>query len=399
MRNVWTFTSAGSIVFGNGSLQRLPGIVERFKVTRVAVVTDKGIIQAGLLQPLLTVLEQADIQPAVYQQETTEPSVASVSACFTELKKSSPELFIALGGGSSIDLAKMTSLLLSHGGPLSDYYGENRVPGAIRPVIAIPTTAGTGADVSPVAVVTDDETKLKIGISDQNLRPAVSLLDPELTLKLPPYLTACTGMDALSQAIEAYFAKDHRYIEAGDNVIYQGGNPLSDQLAEKAIELIGRNLQLAVHQGSHLEARANMMLGNLFSALAFTNSGTSLIHALAYPIYENSERPHGEIIALLLPYVMQYNASVCTEKFARIAELLRVTTGGETAGQKAEQAISAVFQLVADLGLPTKLSEIGIEHDHIPGIVAKALPLERLVRLNPRTAVAKEVEEVLYQAL
>src|SRR5439155_705892 len=227
-------------------------------------------------------------------QAMPEPDMASVLACRDELAATKPDLLVALGGGSSIDLAKMIAVLLTHGGHPSDYYGENKVPGKVMPIIAIPTTAGTGSEVSPVAIVTDDKLNMKVGLSDNQLRPAVALLDPELTLKLPPYITACTGMDALTQAIEACYGKDHRFVEADGDPIYQGSNPMSDLLAERAIALIAENLPVAVHQGSNLGARSNMLLGNILSALAFSNSGVSWVHAVAYPVAERAPRPAGK---------------------------------------------------------------------------------------------------------
>lgn len=398
MREVWKFNSAGSILFGNGAIRQLPNVLKKFDVSQIVVITDPGIARAGILQQVIGVLEAAGINPLVYDQAIPEPTMASVSNCYSKIKSYQPELLIALGGGSCMDLAKVTSLLLTHGGHPSDYFGENRVPGGIRPVIAIPTTAGTGSEVSPVAIVTDDQSNLKVGISDNYLRPAAALLDPALTLKLPAYITAATGVDALSQAIEAYFAKDYRYMEAEGDLVYQGSNPMSDLLAEKAIQLIFQNLPIAVHQGTNLEARSNMLLGNLYSGLAFTNSGTSLIHALAYPIAEKTKKAHGEIIGLLLPYVMAYNSVVCPEKFAKIAELFGVMPQ-LSKQEKAEGSVEAVFRLLQVLGMPSKLSQIGIRSEEISEIVESALSIERLIRINPKTPNAQDVEALLRKAL
>ncbi|GAX88566.1 hydroxyacid-oxoacid transhydrogenase [Effusibacillus lacus] len=398
MNDVWKFHSAGSILFGHGSITQLPNVIQKFEANQIVIITDPGITRAGILDQAIQVLKKADIKPVIYDQAVPEPTMSSVLSCFSHLQPYQPDLLVALGGGSCIDLAKITSLLLTYGGHPSDYYGENKVPGKVRPVIAIPTTAGTGSEVSPVAVVTDDKSNLKVGISDHHLRPEVALLDPGLTLKLPAFITACTGIDALSQAIEAYFAKDYRYLHGQENLIYQGSNPTSDLFAEKAIRLIAPNLPIAVHQGDNLEARSNMLLGNLYSALAFTNSGTSLIHALAYPIAEKTKKAHGEIIGVLLPYVMEYNAAVCPEKFARIAEFL-----GEPSElpqqEKTVRSVEAVFRLLKVLGLPTKLSEIGIKNEQIGEIVESALSIERLVRINPRTPNVKDTAALLAKAL
>jgi len=398
MIDAWKFNSAGQIVFGSGAIRRLPALVRRFGAKRVAVITDPGIAKAGLLRTIEQVLQANDINPEVYAQAMPEPDMASVLACRDELARSRPDLLVALGGGSSIDLAKIIAVLLTHGGHPSDYYGENKVPGKVMPIIAIPTTAGTGSEVSPVAIVTDDKLNMKVGLSDNQLRPAVALLDPELTLRLPPYITACTGMDALTQAIEAYYGKDHRFVEAESDPIYQGSNPMSDLLAERAIALIAENLPVATHQGSNLEARSGMLLGNILSALAFSNSGVSWVHAVAYPVAERAPRPHGEVVGLLLPYGMQYNAAVAPDKFARIGELLGEPARGSREA-RAQGGIARVFRLLETLGLPTKLSQIGITAEQIEPIVDNSLTIERLNRLNPRAPVRDDLVRLLQGAL
>lgn len=399
MSTYWTFNNAGQIIFGNGAISKIPDMIKRFQADKVAVLTDPGIKQAGLLDKLVEIVDRTGIDYWVYDQAMPEPTLDSVMTCYSKTKEYNPNLFIALGGGSSIDLAKMTSLLLTHGGSPSDYYGENKVTGEIRPIISIPTTAGTGSEISPVAVVTDEQSDLKIGISDNYLRSAVAILDPEVTVNLPPYITACTGIDALSQAIEAYFAKNYQYAGKGRDLIYQGSNPMSDHFAEKAIELISENIIPAVHQGENLQIRSNMLLGSLYSAIAFSNSGTSLIHALAYPIARITKKPHGEIIGALLPHVMKYNAAVLPEKFARIAELLGETASNQTRISKIEQGIERVFYLLKNSNLPTRLSQIGIRNEQIEEIVQASLPIERLINLNPRNPNKKDIEKLLQEAL
>ena len=398
MNDAWKFNSAGQIVFGNGAIQRLPALIHRLGAKRVAVITDPGIEKAGLLRRIEEVLRAGNFNPQVYAQAMPEPDMASVMKCRDELGATRPDLLIAVGGGSSIDLAKIIAVLLTHGGHPSDYYGENKVPGKVMPIIAIPTTAGTGSEVSPVAIVTDDKLNMKVGISDNHLRPAVALLDAEMTLPLPPYITACTGMDALTQAIEAYYGKDYRYVKSDGDPIYQGSNPMADLLAERAISLIAENLPVAVHQGSNLEARSNMLLGNIYSALAFSNSGVSWIHAVAYPVAERAPRPHGEVVGLLLPYGMQYNAAVAPEKFARIAELLGEPAEG-TREARAQRGIERIFRLLEVLGMPSRLSQIGITRDQVDEIVDNSLTIERLNRLNPRALVRDDLVRLLHHAL
>lgn len=281
-----------------------------------------------------------------------------------------------------------------------DYYGgENKVTGPIAPLVAIPTTAGTGSEVTSVAVLTDVENNLKVGISDNYLRPTVALLDPELTLGLPAYVTACSGIDALSHAIEAYTAKPSAYIQAEGSILFQGSIPISDALAFRAIELIAKNLPLAVQQGSNLEARSNMLMGSLLAGMSFSNAGTAAAHALAYPIGGLVKSPHGEVTGLLLPYVMEYNATVETEKMVRISHAFNVNSDGLSDKEAALAASKAVLTLLGEIGLPTKLTKIGIKEEDIPEIAEKTLQIDRLIRNNPRVPTQHSLEELLRKAL
>lgn len=400
MRNVWEYFSTEQIVFGNGAIRELDKVLKRLKASRVLLVTDPGIKQAGIADKVVTILQDAGYTIVVYDKAVPEPPVSSVLECFAFAKDQlNPDAVIALGGGSSIDLAKVVALLMAHGGHPLDYVGENLVPGPIAPLVAIPTTAGTGSEVTSVAVLTDTEKNLKVGVSDNYLRPAVALLDPELTLGLPAYVTACAGIDALSHAIEAYTAKNHKYIQAEGNILFQGSIPISDALAMEAIRLIASNLTIAVQQGSNVEARSNMLLGSLLAGLAFSNAGTAAAHALAYPIGGLVKSPHGEVTGLLLPYVMDFNGDVEPYKMANIARAFNMNVDGLTDREIAEKASLAVLNTLRAIGLPTQLSEIGIREEDIPHIAQTALTIARLVRNNPRVPTQKGFEALLRKAL
>lgn len=401
MRNAWDFYSTERIVFGNGAIGQLDSILQRLKAKNILLVTDPGIKSAGIVDRISSLLEQANYETVIYDKVVPEPPVDSAMDCY-EFAKSQMDIdaVIGLGGGSSIDMAKVVALLVAYGGHPLDYYGgENQIPGAIAPLVAIPTTAGTGSEVTSVAVLTDVENNLKVGISDNYLRPTVALLDPELTLGLPAYVTACSGIDALSHAVEAYTAKPSAYIQAEGNILFQGSIPISDALAFKAIELIAKNLPLAVQQGSNLEARSNMLLGSLLAGMAFSNAGTAAAHALAYPIGGLVKSPHGEVTGLLLPYVMEYNAAAVTEKMVKIARVFGVNTDGLSDKDAALAASKAVLTLLGEIGLPTTLTEIGIKEGHIPEIAEKTLQINRLIRNNPRVPTQRSLEELLRQAL
>ncbi|CAM3488520.1 iron-containing alcohol dehydrogenase [Aeromicrobium ponti] len=399
MRKVWEFFSTQQIDFGNGAIEKLDGILQKFNAKNILLITDPGIKNAGILDRVLSMLK--DYKVVVYDQVVPEPPVESAMDCCGFAKSQmDTDIVIGLGGGSSIDMAKIVALLVAHGGHPLDYYGgENQVPGPIAPLIAIPTTAGTGSEVTSVAVLTDVKNNLKVGISDNYLRATVALLDPELTVGLPAYVTACSGIDALSHAIEAYTAKPSAYIQTKGKLLFQGSIPISDTLAHEAIKLIAENLTLAVQQGSNVEARSKMLLGSLMAGMAFSNAGTATAHALAYPIGGLVKSPHGEVTGLLLPYVMEFNAQVEKKKMKRIAQAFGVDTNGLSESEAAMAARDAVFGLLAAIGLPTKLSQIGIKEENIPEIVEKTLKIDRLIRNNPRIPTAKNLEELIRKAI
>ncbi|MEI3606581.1 hydroxyacid-oxoacid transhydrogenase [Pseudogracilibacillus sp. SE30717A] len=401
MRSTWEFITPQRIVFGNGSLNKLDSILQDLDAKNVLLVTDEGIKKAGIAGQVEQMLLDRGYKLVIYDEVEPEPSTKSILQGYEYVKgQMDTDAVIALGGGSSIDTAKIISLLIAHGGHPLDYYGgENKVPGPISPLIAIPTTAGTGSEVTSVAVITDENNDLKVGISDNQLRATVALIDPELTLGLPPYITACSGIDALAHAIEAYTAKSFKYIEAGEKIVFQGSFPLGDTFAFQAIELIANNLRLAVQQGNNLDARSNMLLGSLLAGLAFSNAGTAAAHALAYPIGALTSSPHGEVTGLLLPYVMQYNTSVEIEKMVKIASAFGVNVNNLTTKEAANAAHKSVLELIDDIGLPTRLSSIGIKESDISVIAQKGLEIDRLIRNNPRDPKLEDFKSLLAKAL
>ncbi|WP_134703066.1 hydroxyacid-oxoacid transhydrogenase [Ammoniphilus sp. YIM 78166] len=400
MRTTWDYYSTGRIVFGNGSIQRLGSVIDRLQAKNVLLITDPGVNKAGITYQVTAALRNHSIDLTLYDKVVPEPPVDTIMECYRfAASQVKPDVIIGLGGGSSMDMAKVVALLLAHGGSPLDYAGENQVPGPITPLIAIPTTAGTGSEVTSVAVVTDVENNLKVGISDNYLRPSVALLDPELTIGLPPYVTACSGIDALSHAVEAYMSMDYKYIQAEGEPLFQGSFPLSNVLALEAIKLIIKNITLAVQQGSNLEARSNMMLGSLLAGLAFSNTGTAIAHALAYPLGGLTKSPHGELTGLLLPYVMKFNSTVEVEKMKEIAELLDINTGQMNRQEVAQSVFEAMLQLLDHIGLPKTLSEIGIKEEQVTEIAKKALTIERLIRINPRRPKLEDFEDLLKLAL
>lgn len=400
-RETWEYFSTENIIFGNGAIGKLDKTLQRYHAKNVFLITDQGIVQAGILDKVKAELEKhGKYNVVIYDKAVPEPPIDSVIEAYNFAKdKTDTDVIIALGGGSSIDLAKVVALLMKYEGHPRDYFEEGNVPGPVTPLIAIPTTAGTGSEVTSVAVVTDVDNNVKVGISDNYLRPAVALLDPELTIGLPAYVTACSGIDALSHAIEAYTAMDYRHIPAEGELLFQGSYVITNALAEKAIQLIADNLVLAVHQGSNINARARMLEGSLLAGMAFSNAGTALAHATAYPIGGKVKSPHGEVTGLMLPHVMRYNAVVARDKMVFIAQAFGLDNGLDTSEDLAYRAADAVEDMLIEIGLPTHLSQIGIKESDLEEIAKKTLPAKRMIRNNPRIPNKASLLELLESAL
>jgi alcohol dehydrogenase class IV len=399
MRTTWNFNSAGQIVFGVGATAQLGGIARRLGLERVLIITDQKLIEAGVCQHIEGPLaEQATFE--VFDGGEPEPSLGAADACVAHARAFGPDGLIGLGGGSNMDLAKMAAAILAHGGSPRDYLGEDKVPGPVMPLICVPTTAGTGSEVSAAGVFTDTEHHIKVGAMSNYLRPAVALVDPRLTLSCPKKVTADSGIDAMTHAIEAYTAVDYADfpLPPDQTSIYQGRHPLGDCLAETAIATIGANLVRAVEHPDDLQAREAMSLGALLAGLAFSNVGVALVHALEYPLGGATHCSHGAGNGLLLPYVMRYNLPVRKKQLARVAQLLGEDTSGLDEQQAAMRAVTAIEKLNRRIGIPARLSELGARKDQIPEFAEKSLAIARIVRVNPRVPTVPEVIALLTEA-
>lgn len=299
-----------------------------------------------------------------------------------------------------MDLAKIVATLLAHGGSPADYVGDDQIRGPILPLICVPTTAGTGSEVSGASVLTDTAKKMKVGILSNYLRPRVAIVDPLLTVSCPPKVTADSGIDALTHAIEAYTAVDNEEfpLPPGEKTIYQGRHPMGDLLAERAIQLIGANLRRAYQSGEDLAAREGMALGATLAGLAFSNVGVAVVHALEYPIGGATHCSHGAGNGLLLPFVMRFNLPVRAARFARIAGLLGENVQGLDERAAAERAIAAVERLKTDIGIPERLRDLGATPEQLPVFAEKAFAVKRILRVNPRPVTAQDLEAILRAA-
>lgn len=401
MRTTWSFNTAGQLVFGRNSADQLGDLVKRLGANRVLVVTDKSLIQAGVCDRVRKPLESSGISIEVFEGCSPEPPIHAVNGAITMAREQNCDLVLGLGGGSNMDVAKAAAVVLKHGGSVKDYAGDQIVPGPIFPLILVPTTSGTGSEVTAASVLNDTEQGAKFAILSNHIRPEIAVVDPTLTVSCPPKVTASSGIDALSHAVEAYTAIDNESfpLPEGEKSIYQGTHPLGKTLAEDAIELIGRHLRTAVKNGDNLEAREGMSLAATVAGMSFSNIGVAVVHALEFPLNDTVHTPHGIGCGLLLPYVMQFNALARPKQMSKIAQLLGEDISGLDEKSAAQQGVIAVRKLNADIGVPARMSEVGIREEHLPAMAQKAFGLKRILRVNPRPVTQADLESILKSAL
>jgi alcohol dehydrogenase len=398
MRETFTFHTAGQLIFGRNAVLQVNEVVGRLRGKRALIVTDQVLVRAGLMAKVREPL--ASLAVEVFDGGEPEPSLGMVLRCIEAAKAFRPDIIIGLGGGSNMDAAKLVAIVLTHGGGPRDYVGEDKVPGPVLPLVCVPTTAGTGSEVSAAAVFTDTEKQLKVSCLSNYLRPAAAIVDPLLTVSCPPKVTADSGIDALTHAVEAFTAIDNADypLPPGERSVYQGKNPLADVTAEKAIRLVGRYLRRAVRDGNDLEAREGMALAATLGGMAFSNAGVALVHAMEYPVGAAVHVSHGAGNGLLLPYVMRFNLAVRAPAFASIAEWLGERVEGLDETAAAARAVQNVEQLASDIGIPTRLRQLGVKQEQLPLFAEKAFAVKRLMRVNPRYPTLDEIADIYQQA-
>jgi alcohol dehydrogenase class IV len=400
MRTTWSFHSAGQLLFGRDAVRQLGEVASRLRARRILVVTDPVLAKAGLVGRVYTPLIDANVVVEVFDGGEPEPSIRAAEACIATARRFEPDALLGLGGGSNMDLAKITATLLTHGGQPRNYVGDDKIPGPVAPLICVPTTAGTGSEVSAAAVLTDTDTKMKVGVLSNFLRPRVALVDPLLTVSCPPKVTADSGIDALTHAVEAFTAVDNATfpLPAGERTVYQGRHPMGDLLAQKAIALIGANLRRAVANGNDLDAREGMALGATLAGMAFSNVGVAVVHALEYPVGGATHCSHGAGNGLLLPHVMRFNLPERRKEFAAVARLLGENVAGLSEEQAAARAVAAVEKLRDDIRIPRRLRDLGVTETQLRPFAEKAFGIKRILRVNPRTVTVEDLEGILRSA-
>ena len=380
-----------TVAFGAGQRHAVPGLVRATSGGSVLVVTDPRLGDSPQLTELVDGLRAAGVTTRVFAEAAPELPLDQVPQALDVARRGGAELLVGFGGGSCIDLAKVVALVLAHGGSVRDHYGENQVPGPTAPVVAIPTTAGTGSEVTPVAVLTDPERTSKVGISSPHLIPTVAVSDPELTLTCPPSVSAAAGADALSHAIEAFTAV-RRPVTAtlATERVFVGKGVLTDTFALLAVRQVATHLRRACEVGDDLEARTGMMLAALAGGYAFGTAGTAAAHALQYPVGALTHTAHGTGVGALLPYVMAFNAAERLPELGELAGALGVEVpevdrdDPEGAIRLARAAVDAVAALLDGVGIPSDLAALGMPEDRLPWAAAEAMSARRLVENNPR---------------
>jgi len=389
------FSTAGRIYFGWGATSVLRDVAREFGA-RVFVCTDRNMVKAGVCETVVTQLAEGKAEVQVFDGGQPEVDRQTIERAAAVAQTYRPDVIVGLGGGSNLDLSKAVAILLKHAAPLPAYYGENNVPGPISAVVAVPTTAGTGSEVSPVAVVADPERAMKVGIASRLLIPKWAIVDPALTVSCPASVTAHSGMDALAHAIESYCARERP--DCSPHSIFVGKNPMSDVLATKAITAIAQFLPTAVAQPGDRRARQEMAMASLLAGMAFSAAGTAAVHALQYPVGEATHTPHGLGNAVLLPAVMKRITPVRIAEMAFIARSLDPALASRSDDDAARHAAGLVEMLGTQVGIPRGLRALGLKPEQLPQVAQMASTVKRLLDNSPVPFDEKDLLQLLREA-
>ncbi|KHT64915.1 alcohol dehydrogenase, partial [Photobacterium gaetbulicola] len=351
---------------------------------KALIVTDKVLSQIGMVKQVAELLAQRDIDSIVFDGTQPNPTIGNVEAGLALLKEGECDFVISLGGGSPHDCAKGIALVAANGGEIADYEGVDQSAKPQLPLVAINTTAGTASEMTRFCIITDEVRHIKMAIVDKNTTPLMSVNDPELMLAKPASLTAATGMDALTHAIEAY--------------VSTAATPITDAVAIKAIELIQAHLRTAVKDGQNIEAREQMAYAQFMAGMAFNNASLGYVHAMAHQLGGFYDLPHGVCNAVLLPHVQRYNAQVCPERLTDVAKAMGVKTEGLTPEQGAEAALEAIQALSKDVGIPAGLEVLGAKAEDIAVLADNALK-DACGFTNPKQASHEEISAIFAAAM
>ncbi|WP_347365089.1 L-threonine dehydrogenase [Vibrio vulnificus] len=371
-------------LMGAGCLKDAADSIKAQGFTKGLIVTDKILNQIGVVKQVQDLLSERHIEAVVFDGTQPNPTIGNVNAGLALLKQNECDFVISLGGGSPHDCAKGIALVAANGGEIADYEGVDKSAKPMLPLIAINTTAGTASEMTRFCIITDEERHIKMAIVDKHTTPLISVNDPELMLAKPASLTAATGMDALTHAVEAY--------------VSIAATPITDAVAIKAIELIQAHLRMAVAHGDDIEAREQMAYAQFMAGMAFNNASLGYVHAMAHQLGGFYDLPHGVCNAILLPHVQRYNAQVCPERLRDVAKAMGVNVEGMSAEQGAEAAIDAIVALAKDVGIPAGIRELGAKSEDIPTLADNALK-DACGFTNPKQATHEEISAIFEAAM
>lgn len=377
--NPFNFKIPQEIICGKDAIKKIPEILKNNDLQKVLVISGPHLNKMGVVSQVTDLLSQAAIDFATFVEIEANPSVETVNAATKAFLDSQADSIIALGGGSPMDVAKAVGILAKFGGSITEYEGAHKVPGPIIPLIAIPTTAGTGSEVTAFSVITDKSRNYKLTVFSYELLPAYAILEPALVMTTPPKTAAACGIDAMVHAIEAYLSK--------------AASPFSDAMAEKALTLLGKNIRPFVADRSNEEAAEAMLIGSMFAGIAFAWARLGNVHAMAHPLGGFFNVPHGVANAILLPAVLEYNALSDTGRYEKLNELIF----GQTDHFKGADFINAIRLLLADLGIPQNLQALGVTKDLIPAMAKDAMKSGNIL-VNPRTSTVEDIEALYLKA-
>ncbi|HXT89949.1 MAG TPA: hydroxyacid-oxoacid transhydrogenase [Trebonia sp.] len=409
---------APPLKFGVGAIDEIGHDCGQLGLSRVLIVTDEGVAATGIPQRAAESMQNAGLKPTIFNGAHIEPTDKSFREAVEFAKETDWDGFVAVGGGSAIDTAKAVNLLTTNPGDLMEYVnkpvGDGKAPTEpLKPLVAVPTTAGTGSESTAMCVLDILALKVKTGISNPRLRPVLAIVDPLVTLTLPPHVTASCGMDVLCHALESYTARHYRSYARRlpeQRAVYVGNNPVSDAFIEKALPLLARSFRRAVLTGQDLEARTDMLLAASFAGMGFGNAGCHIPHACAYPIagrvssyrppdYPQAEPmvPHGESVALTAPEAFRFTFPADPWRHLRCAELLDPRTG--EIGDERERLPRAIVSLMRDIGIPSGIAAVGFSHADIPDLIEGALKQQRLLSMAPRDVMGEDLEVVFRNSM
>jgi alcohol dehydrogenase class IV len=366
----FTFQAPSNILFEAGASRKIAELAEQYGASRIMLVTDKGVRAAGLTGDAEAALSAARISVTIFDDVVADPPSHVIESAAALCRDQKIELVLSIGGGSALDTAKLVAYLAKSPDRLDDIYGVGLVKGQRLPLILVPTTAGTGSEVTPIAIVTTPTTEKK-GVVSPRLIPDWAVLDPELTLVLPSHITVATGIDAMVHAIEAYTSKVKK-------------NPMSDQLARQALALLSSNIRRVCKDGRDFEARSQMLLGSMLAGMAFANAPVAAVHALAYPIGAIFHVPHGLSNALVLPHVLEFNLPAAEALYAELAGIVKPGLQATSSRDRARAFIDEMISIGQDCTVPVSLSAVGITQDDLKKLAEDAMKQTRLLVNNPR---------------